>query len=107
MNTWRDDVDPLLRDHLEIIISEAVKQRKAYRKAKKTANGQLWCAIAFLAKDNFELEQENKMLQKSVSDLNLKYKVLEKMLKELVPEKKKNKDDIDPAKALKDVLKRL
>lgn len=107
MNTWRDDVEPLLRDHLEILISESVKQRKAYKKAKKTANAQLWCALAYVAKQNFELQQENKLLQKALSELNQKYNFLEKSLKDLFPKKQKKKDGVDPAKALKDVLKKL
>ncbi|RME55416.1 hypothetical protein D6777_00685 [Candidatus Woesearchaeota archaeon] len=105
MGTWRDDVDPILREHLEIIISESVKQRNAYKKAKNTANGQIWCALAYLAKELFELEQENKVLQRNIKDLQDKYRLLEEVLKK--SGKLKQKDDIDPAKALKDVLKRL
>ncbi len=108
MDNWRDDIDPLLREHLEIIINDAVKQRSAYKKAKNTANAQIWCALAYMAKQNFELEQENKLLKKTMSDLNQKYKYLEKTLKDLFPQKKKeegNKDD--PAEALKSVLKKL
>lgn len=111
MQTWRDDVEVLIRKHLEHLISKSVKQRNAYRKAKNTANAQLWCALAEIARINFELEQENKLFKKLIADLNQKYKFLEKSLKEIVPEEKKknknNEKEIDPAKALRDVLKKI
>lgn len=109
MDNWRDYIDPLIKEHLEIIINEAVKQRSAYKKAKNTANAQIWCALAYMAKQNFELEQENKLLKKTMSDLNQKYRYLEKTLKDLFPQKKKRdeNDKEDPAEALKSVLKKL
>ncbi|MEA3378900.1 MAG: hypothetical protein U9Q69_04645 [Nanoarchaeota archaeon] len=107
MKTWRDDVDPLIRKHLEILISDSVKQRKAYKKAANTANAQLWCAIAELSKRNFELEQENKLFKKALANISQKYKFLEKSLKDILPKKKKQKESTDPAQLLRDVLKKL
>jgi len=91
MTDWRDDVDPLIKEHLEAIISESYRHRTAYKNAKNTANAQLWCAVA--------------LLQKQLFDISLKIKFLEKVIAEM--NGKKQKDDVDAAKALKEVLKKL
>jgi hypothetical protein len=91
---WRSSVDPLIRDYLELLVSESAKQRHAYKGAKNTANGQLWCALAILSKQVF--------------DMGLKIKFLEKALKDLAPEKKPDKgEEVDPAQALRDALKKI
>ena len=92
MGNWRENVDPLIREHLESLISESARHRAAYKDSKNTANAQMWCTMA--------------LLHKQVFDLNLKVKFLEKALAETVGKKRK-KDDIDASKALTDVLKRL
>lgn len=65
---WRDNVGSGLREHLEVQISEASKQEHAYRYAKNRSNAQLWCAIANLSKQLF--------------DLNLRLNYLERALRE-------------------------
>lgn len=92
MDSWRAEIDPLIREHLEALITESARHRDAYKKAPNTSNAQLWCALA--------------VMQKQFLDLNMKLKFLEKALAEVSCPKKK-KDNVDPAKALKDVLKRL
>lgn len=92
MKSWRDKVDPVLRDHLEALVSESVMHRDAYKFSPDTANAQLWCALS--------------LLQKQVFDQRLKIKFLEKALQDTLG-KKPEKDSEDPEKALKDVLKRL
>jgi len=78
MANWRKQIDPLLKDHLELQIKESYKQKKAYSKALNTSKAQLWVAIANLSKQDF--------------DLNLRLKVLEKKFNELskIKSKKKN-----------------
>ncbi|MBU2589364.1 MAG: hypothetical protein KKA65_03305 [Nanoarchaeota archaeon] len=92
MKSWRDKIDPLFKEHLEALISESVRHRDAYKFSSNTSNAQLWCALS--------------VLQKQVFDQNLKIKFLEKALQETLGKKPK-KDDADPEKALRDVLKRL
>ena len=92
MKSWRDKVDPMLKEHLEILISESVRYRDAYKFSSNTSNAQLWCALS--------------ILQKQVVDQNLKIKFLEKALQDTLGKKPKE-DNEDPEKALKDVLKRL
>lgn len=74
---WRKNIDLSIKDHLEAQINEAAKHRKAYGLAKKPANAQLWCAIANLSKQIF--------------DLHLKLNYLERVLKDLMPKKKNEK----------------
>ena len=75
MKTWREKVDPLIKNHLELQVKETLNQKKAYDSAKNKGNAQLWIAIANLSKHIF--------------DLNLKVKYLEKALQEISPKKRK------------------
>ena len=93
MSNWRKNIDPLIKDHLESLVKESYRHRNAYKLAKNTANAQLWCSMA--------------LLQKQVFDLNLKVKFLEKALMELSQPKKMAKDEVDAAKELKAVLSKL
>ncbi len=93
MADWREEINPIIKDYLEAQIKEAAVHQKAYMKAKDPTKAQLWVAIANMSKQIF--------------DLHLKVKFLEKALQELVPQKKKGEKEIDAAKALKDVLKKL
>jgi len=88
---WRDEINPIIKSHLETQIKETTTHKKAYQKAKEPTKAQLWVAIANLSKQIF--------------DLHLRIKVLEKGIQDLAP-KKKGKE-IDASKALKDVLKKL
>lgn len=68
--SWRNKVEPILRNYLEIQINESSKYKSAYSLSKNPSNAQLWIAIANLAKQNF--------------DLNLKIKILENALKDVI-----------------------
>ncbi len=90
MTSWRTQVDPAIRNHLEIQIREATKNRKAILQAENAANAQLWCAIANLSKQNFNLELRLKYLEKLLGDLlksktksKKKQKEIDKILKSL------------------------
>jgi len=106
MADWREKLNPILKEYLDSLIKDTYSEKKAYSKAKNPSNAQLWVALANLSSENQFLLKENKSLKIMVLTLNQKYKFLEKVLREVNP-KKLSKDDIDPAKALKDVLKRL
>lgn len=66
--SWRDNIGGDLREHLEAQIGEASKQKHAYRYSKNQSNAQLWCAIANISRQLF--------------NLNLKLNYLERALKE-------------------------
>ncbi len=91
MEDWREQINPIIKSHLETQIKETTAHKEAYSKAREPTKAQLWVAIANLSKQIF--------------DLHLRIKVIEKGIQEMAL-KKKGKE-IDPAKALKDVLKKL
>ncbi len=86
---WRKNIDPLIKDHLEAQIKESFRYRKNYIKSKNPSKAQLWCAVAVLARQTF--------------NLSLKVKFLEKALQELVGKKKNVDDDV---KAILDSLQK-
>lgn len=90
---WRDEINPIIKSHLETQIKETAAHKDAYSKAKEPTKAQLWIAIANLSKQIF--------------DLHLRIKVLEKAMVDLAPQKKKKGNGVDASKALKDVLKKL
>ena len=106
MSDWHEKLNPIVKDHLDALIKDTYSEKKAYNKAKSPSNAQLWVALANLSSENASLMKENKALKEMILTLNQKYKFLEKVLRETGP-RKLSKDDIDPAKALKDVLKKL
>lgn len=106
MSEWRKNLDPVLREYLDSLVSESSESKQAYSKAKNPSNAQIWVALSLLARENMELKNDNKSLKEMILTLNQKYKFLEKVLREVNP-KKMSKDDVDPARALKDVLKKL
>jgi hypothetical protein len=70
---WREEIDPLLRQHLEKVIEESYKQKNAFEKAKNKDIAQLWCAVAILSKDNFDLKLKIKYLESFIRE-NIKVK---------------------------------
>ncbi len=66
MASWRDKVDPSIKDHLEIQIAEAAKHREAYKMANDPSIAQLWTAIANLSKQITELSLRLKYLENAV-----------------------------------------
>ena len=69
---WRENLDPKIKEHFEALIKEISKEKALYKESSKA---QLWIAIA--------------ILNKKVSDLELKIKSLEKKNK---PNTKLKKD---------------
>lgn len=67
-NHWRKDIDTCIKDQLESLIEEVHKHRINYKRSKNPSAAQLWCALAEMSKEMF--------------DLNLRIKLLEKVLKD-------------------------
>lgn len=80
---WRKNIPSSIKNHLELQIKEASKYKKYYLKSKNPSNAQLWCAIANLSKQNF--------------DLNLKVKFLEGVLRDTL-QKQSDKIKTNPIK---------
>ena len=88
--SWRKNVDPLIKEHLELQIKESYREKKAYSKARDKPNAQVWVAVANLSKQVFDLNLKVKFLEKALRDVNIK-------------DRKKIDKDVD--KVLKDMEK--
>ena len=93
---WRKNVDPIIKDYLDLQVKETVKFRDAYSQAKNKADAQLWIAVANMTKHLFNLELKIKYLEGAIRDLNERLlktteKKPEDVLKELEKEAKENK----------------
>jgi uncharacterized protein YhaN len=75
MKTWRQKVDPSIRDHLEVQIAEAAKHVNAYKDAPDPKIAQLWAAIANISKQMFELNLRMKYLENAVKQALPKAKI--------------------------------
>ena len=103
---WRSKVNPEIKEKLNLLIEESYQEHEAYKHAKNTANAQLWCALAILAKENESIKKEIEMVKQVLLGMKQKEKYLESTLKELVPQKKQEGKE-DPREELKKFLKRL
>lgn len=91
--SWRDKVDPALKNHLEVLVKETAKEKEALLESRKPEISQLWLAIANLSKQNF--------------DMSLKIKYLESALKDFFKAKKKTRISKKEQKQIDDILKTL
>jgi lipid II:glycine glycyltransferase (peptidoglycan interpeptide bridge formation enzyme) len=93
---WRKNVDPIIKEYLDLQVKESNKFKNAFSKAKNPANAQMWIAIANLSKHIFNLELKLKYLEGTIKDLNERLlksteKKPEDVLKELEKEAKQFK----------------
>jgi len=59
-------VDSNLKPHLERQVQESVKQKRAYSRAKNKSIAQLWCVIASMSKELFDLKLRLNYLEKTL-----------------------------------------
>jgi len=88
---WRKNIDPLLKEHLESLVKESYRHKKAYSSSKDPSKSQLWCAVASLSKELF--------------DLHLKVKVIERALQDSLGKGRKKKVDDDVKKVMDSLSK--
>ena len=75
---WKNKVDNVIKEHLDLQIRKTYDQEEAFNKASNKANAQLWIAIANLSREIFELNlklkyQERKQKNKEIKKIkNLK-----------------------------------
>ena len=77
MASWRDDINPTLKNYLEALIKDVNKNKNAFELANNKPNAQLWLALATVYKQTFNLDQ--------------RIKYIEKLLKDILDELKQNK----------------
>jgi hypothetical protein len=68
-NNWRKKVDPSIKSHLEFQIKESARNVAAIKSSKNPSNAQLWCAIANLSKQIFDVNLRLRYLERAVRDL--------------------------------------
>ncbi|HIH15148.1 MAG TPA: hypothetical protein HA360_04570 [Nanoarchaeota archaeon] len=61
---WRDQLDPVLKEHFNDLLKKVQTQKKAYITAKNISQAQLWSALAVLMKKVSDLELQVKSLEK-------------------------------------------
>lgn len=66
--SWRSDIDPMVKDHLEAQIKETARYKKSYEKAKNKADAQLWIAVANLSRQLFNLNLKLNYLERALKD---------------------------------------
>lgn len=69
---WRENIDTMIKDHLEIQINESAKHRNSYKKSKDPAKAQLWVAVANLSKQIFEMNLKLNYIERALKDLGKK-----------------------------------
>jgi hypothetical protein len=77
--TWRDKLDPTIKEHFEKLIKTTSNEQDAYLKSKKPSRAQLWTALAILSKKVSDLELEIKTLKKPKKENKKLKKVLKKL----------------------------
>lgn len=65
--SWRKEVDPLLKEHLEMQIRESHRHKEIYSKSGNKGDAQLWVAVANLSRQIFDLQLRIKSLEKVLS----------------------------------------
>ena len=78
---WREDIDPIIRQHLERQIGESVRYKIAYNGASNPGNAQLWIANANLGKDLFEISLRLKHLEGILKKFEGKKEIKKKIKK--------------------------
>jgi len=71
--SWRNKVDPIIRNYLELQIKDTNQFKEAFSSSKEPSKAQLWIAIANLSKHIFSLEMKIKYLEKTLQELAIKF----------------------------------
>ncbi len=66
---WRNEIDSLLKPHLEAQIKESLRYKDIFKKAEKPREAQLWCAVARLSQQNYILKNRMKKMENVILEL--------------------------------------
>jgi len=69
---WKDKIDNVVKEHLDLQIRKTYDQEEAFNKAGNKANAQLWIAIANLSREIFELNLKLKYLERQLKNKEIK-----------------------------------
>ncbi|RDD52601.1 hypothetical protein BA065_00565 [Nanoarchaeota archaeon NZ13-N] len=79
--SWRDNLDPVLKDFLNSLLKEVQKQKKAYSEADDPAIAQIWTALSIIYRKILLLEREIEDIKGKISENDLKNKLEESLKK--------------------------
>lgn len=65
---WRKTIDSSIKDYLEALIEGVNPHKDSYKGSKNPSAAQLWCALAIMSKQIFELNLKIKLLEKALRD---------------------------------------
>jgi hypothetical protein len=90
---WRNQIDPVIKDHVERRIAQAAENREALLQSGNPREAQLWCALGNLSKE--------------LTENKIKLKYIEKILADTLMEKKKKSRSKKAQKEIDDLVKTL
>jgi len=79
--SWRDKLDPVLKDFLNSLLKEVQNQKKAYSEADDPAIAQIWTALSIIYRKMLLLEREIEDIKGKISENDLKNKLEESLKK--------------------------
>lgn len=66
---WRENVDPAIKSYLESLTKSTLTSRESIELSKNKASAQLWVALSLIYKQTFNLDQRIKYLEKLLKDI--------------------------------------
>ena len=90
---WRNEIDPVIKDHVEGRITQASANREALILSKNPREAQLWCALGNVSKE--------------LAETTIRLKYMEKILADTLMEKKKKSRSKKAQKEIDDLIKTL
>ena len=99
MRSWREKVDPIIKNYLEAQVKETLQYKDSYNVAKDKGKAQLWIAVANLSKQIMSVEMKTKYIENVLKDMMVK-------LSELKGQKPKEEKEPDKAKTTRKITKK-
>ena len=66
---WKTKIDPMIKSHLDKQVKETLKYRNAFMSAKNPADAQIWCAVAELSRQLFDVNLKLTYLERALIDI--------------------------------------
>jgi len=79
--SWRDKLDPILKDFLNSLLKEVQKNKDAYMEAEDPSIAQIWVALSIIYRKLLLLEREIEEIKGKISEDDLKNKLEESLKK--------------------------
>jgi len=90
---WRNELDPIIKDHVEARIKQSAENKEALLNSKYPRESQLWASLGYLSKE--------------LSETKIRLKYLEKVLEETLKTNKKKTRSKKEQKEIDNIMKTL